>query len=402
MTEDLEKVENFCSKINDLLEYPTSLKSLKGISEETKNTLIRVINFHHLAHEENNSIHAESELIKRFLLPSEFLHQRIKEVTGPVSIHQMSSNKYPQIFYLFGDEHIKTEGCGVNFPYHIGNWIEDTIVNSPVFIDVYVEKVYSYKNYPSLGIFVRERGLKNANDYLDVLYAFFRECFHHIRCKNSEDHICHDYVCQTSRFHYTDMRDLFGTKDQLMAGMVFDKTMRMSQPTLNSIPDTHLEEIIQKLNAYLDFLRDLESIVYRRIKKQFSNISDDHIRITISRKFNECLIKNKRFLNPIKNIDRPKLFGILEYITCLMDYYLIGRCFRDFRKTPLSSGNFQYSRPSYNNIIYTGYYHTNNYVNILLDLGFKVDFENYADRGGNFQCLNISKMKQPMFHQRYT
>lgn len=404
MIEDLKKVENFCYQIKNS-EYPISLKSLIGISEETKNTLLRVINFHHLMNEKGDSVYTESELIKRFLLPSEFLHKRIKEVTGPISIHQMSSNKYPQIFYLFGDEHIKTEGCGVSPPYHIGDWIKDTISNSPVFIDVYVEKSYSYKNYPSTSVFIREKGVESANDYLDVLYAFFRECFYQVQCKNSEsNYVCDDYSCKTSRFHYTDMRDLFETEEQLKGGIIFDKILRTSSSTLKNISDDNIEKIIKKINVYIDFFRDPESIIYRRIEKQFLNISDDHIRITISRKFKDCLKKNKRFLNPIKNknIDYSKIFGILEYGTCLMDYYLIGRCFRNFKKVPSSSGAFKYSRPSYNNIIYSGDYHTNNYVNILLDLGFKIDFENYADRSGNFQCLDIFKMKQPMFHQRYS
>ena len=40
---DLEKVENFCSDIGSTELYPISLKNLKGISFETRNTLLKVI-----------------------------------------------------------------------------------------------------------------------------------------------------------------------------------------------------------------------------------------------------------------------------------------------------------------------------------------------------------------------
>ena len=87
-----------------------------------------------------------------------------------------------------------------------------------------------------------------------------------------------------------------------------------------------------------------------------------------------------------------------------MDYYLLARCFRTYKK----KGG--YSRPSYNNIIYCGAYHIETYVFLLDKLGFKIDAKVDQLLGlymykpnslTKMQCLDISKIKQPLFHQRY-
>ncbi len=61
----------------------------------------------------------------------------------------------------------------------------------------------------------------------------------------------------------------------------------------------------------------------------------------------------------------------------------------------------EYSRPSYNNIIYAGDAHIATYMLKLRALGFTVDYTKHATTKYNFQCIDIYGMKQPMFHQRY-
>ena len=104
----------FFYKVNEEVFHrdPNYLKNLKGISEETKKTLLKVIEEFQNKYNSRDSRYVESELIKRFLLPDKFLKTRIKEVTGPISLHRMTHKYYPHIFYLFGDEHIKSSGCG--------------------------------------------------------------------------------------------------------------------------------------------------------------------------------------------------------------------------------------------------------------------------------------------------
>jgi hypothetical protein len=404
---DFDKVKNFCSYLTlvnrsenkEYSLYPTLLKKLRDISKDTKDILLEVIKNYQIERFFSDSAYTESELIKRFLNPNYFLHRKIENVTGPVSIHQMSHHKYSQIYYILGDIHVRTDGCGDG--YHIGNWLEDTIKNSPVFIDVYVEKAYVYKNYPSIGGRFDRGGskvIRHTDDYIDIVRGFFSECFRHQRYEN---------VCKTSRFHYTDMRDIFETETEFEGGNSFlgehiFKSMRKIE--LENISSIKRDEIVRKLNNYFEFLRNRNSIVYRRINKQFKNIENDKIKNNLKLSFEKDLdfySKYIRNLNPdingnYKNIDSFRIEGILMYVTKLMDFYVIARSFRNFKKV-----KDYYSRPSYNNIIYAGGSHVNNYVNILLNLGFKTDFENYSDRAGTFQCLDISDMKQPMFYQRY-
>jgi hypothetical protein len=417
---DLEKVENFCSyvkKIKDvnLLEsksnniiidnayflYPSLLKKLQGISLETRELLTEVLKNYQLNSitSSSNSGYVESELIKRFLNPTFFLHKKLKDVSGPTSIHQMSHPKHPQIYYVLSDMHIRTDGCG-NMKYHIGNWLEDTIKNSPVFIDVYVEKAYVYKKYPSIGgRFDRvAKVIKPTDDYIDIVRSFFSECFRHQK---------YETVCKTSRFHYTDMRDIFETETQFEGGHSFLNEYifkYIEKIELENMSVIKRDEIVRKLNNYFEFLRNRNSIVYRRIDKQFKNIKDEKLRNKLRLLFEKDLnyySNSIRHISPdingdYQNIESHRMDGILRYVSELMDYYLIARSLRSFKKI-----KDVYSRPSYNNIIYTGGWHVNNYVNILLNLGFKTEFESYSDRGGNLQCLDISDMEQPMFHQRY-
>lgn len=383
---DQRKLEKFCSQVKgEDNEYVNSLKNLSGISDETRKTLIQAIKDYQSKHK-SSSGYVESELIKRFLTGNKFIHQKIKEVSGPVFVYQLSHHTYPQIFYLFGDIHVKTEGCRRSI-YHIGKWIKDTIINSPVFIDVYVEKPYEYKNYISEDVGKME--IQDSNDFLDILYIFFDECFGKKFAKE----------CETSRFHYVDVRYIFETESQYKGGKEF--LFSLEKGIIIRKDEANRREKIKNLISYFNFLKDENSIVYMRIEKQFENIENLHIKKTLKKEFRKCLNENKKYLDKISllveyddvKIDRNILFGLIEFITCLMDYYLMARCFRKFK----GDG---YSRGSYNNIVYTGGSHTVNCVNILLKLGFNIDFSNHA-LGEDFQCLNVSKMKQPMFWQRY-
>ena len=283
----------------------------------------------------------------------------------------------------------------------------DTIFKSPVFIDVYIESAYSYKKYHRL----LPEELKHVNSYLLDTYFSFKDCF----LKK------YDPICQTSRFHYTDMRFIFETKQQAIGYLT---SAEPNKPVT--------AKIIHELNSYIYFLMNKNSFVYRRIKKQFNNITDPRIRTILEQDFKECQEKYQENIKTInlyaliqKGPPYPTVGEVIDssllrgYSRCLMDYYLMARCFRTYSKGE------KYKRPSYNNIIYAGGGHTVNYVTILSKLGFVIDFENVnfdvedpdisekiVSAGGlnnwlklksipDFQCLDVSEMKQPMFYQRY-
>nr|QBK86146.1 MAG: hypothetical protein LCMAC101_07410 [Marseillevirus LCMAC101] len=397
--DDSEKCNEFFAKILTKDRNPDYLKSLVqegGISDETRDILLECIRDYQRKNSESKPGYVESILVSRFLKNTlKFLSQDVAKVEGPVSLFQMSHPDYvtnPQIFYLFGDIHVKINDCR---GYKIDKWIKDTIMYSPVFIDVYIEIPYSYKKYP--GISMRKL---TSNNYLVDTYYSFEHCF--LR-KKSKD------VCLTSRFHYTDMRMIFESVNQQIG-----YAMSMSDILIT-------QEIMDYINSYINFLLDKNSFIHQRIQKQFDNITDPNIKRILEQSFQECQEKYQDYIKPISDssiqskasdVVNPK--ELLKYITCLMDYYLMGRCFRTYKR-----GVFKYHRPSYNNIIYAGEVHRKNYVDILLKLGFVIDFESinfdikilekvspvdYVELMKSipdFQCLDVSGMKQPMFHQRY-
>jgi hypothetical protein len=430
---DLDKTILFCSKLknnpkcsnkfnNDSSSnYPSSLKSLTGISKETKSTLLKVIKEYQSTSDPNDAAYVEAELIRRFLNPSKFLSKNIKTVDGPISFYQMSHPTIPQVFYLFGDMHVRGGGCSDK--YLITEWIKDTIVNSPVFIDVYVEINYSYKNYPTQSKeYTNSISLSNpytvssnnyeSGDYLGDMWSFSEKCF-----KKFKD----DVMCQTSRFHYTDLRSIFETEEQLRGFETLESHVQQSDEYnkiwLDEFKDTYIDDV----NSYLKFLGNKDSFLYKKIRKQFSKIKDKKIRRILEQSFDLCIKRNEKALKLIESswsitpkfMERKRLskyfplkyMTVLRYGTCLMDHYLMARCFRTFNKIKK-----EYNRPSYNNIIYSGDAHTNNYIDILKKIGYIIDYQkinmnrevNDKTVISNFQCLVFDKdFKQPMFQQRY-
>jgi len=370
----LKKVKTFCSDIHDPVKYPNALKTLSGISEETRDILLKEIRKYQKKVDRSSSGYVETELMRRFLRQSYMSQPTVKKIEGPISVFQMSSDKHPHIFYMFGDRHVKLGKCGNITTFT--QWIKDTIINSLVFIDVYVEKPYKYKKYITTELnYSRQCYLTDFRDQ-------FRSCFFKLNTK---------IQCQTARFHYTDIRRITETLYQYYGRKsvtLYDWNRR--------IPET---------NAYIEFVTSPYSIIKTRIRKQFNAIKEKPTRILIENEFKICLYEHgKNIRNIVSGMDYNTIYKILRavkmYNICLMDYYLIARCFRTYDKKE------GYSRPSYNNIIYAGAQHIRNYVKILNKLGFKIDAmadqrNMYEKMPAKMQCLDISKIKQPLFHQRY-
>jgi len=157
-----------------------------------------------------------------------------------------------------------------------------------------------------------------------------------------------------------------------------------------------------------DLFMNKDSFLFQKINKQISNIENDIIKKNIENSFDECLkdkkidrlyIKQGTYIKEAYELlnDKNRRKKLLIYSNCLMDYYLIARSFRSYEET------YGYSRPSYNNIIYAGNTHVKKYVKILKKLGYDEHFKKSCTNSDDksFQCLDISKMEQPMFHQRY-
>ena len=143
---DLKKVKEFGSLLSNKKKYPSALKRLRGISDETKKSLLEVINVLQHTLYPQDAVWVECELIRRFLQPSPFLERTFEQIQGPTSVYELSHETYPHIFYLFGDVHFQ-ENSVCPEAIRIDQYIKDTIDNSPVFIDVFVEEPYIHEKY---------------------------------------------------------------------------------------------------------------------------------------------------------------------------------------------------------------------------------------------------------------
>lgn len=379
---DFYKIQKFCDSLTSPELYLNSLLELKGISEKTKRILLKVIAQYQTQKDRYSAGYVETELIKRFLSPSPFLNERFRQIQGPASIRYMCSNEYPQIFYLLGDVHIRQSTCPKRL--EVGEWLLNTIINSPVFIDVFLETPYMSEGYfiPKKGIF-RE----TSNTYIKDVNVKFKNC---ILGDN-------DPICQTARFHYTDMRSVYETKKQREGASIF-KNIKKGKATKEQIKKW------KYINDWLSFLRDPHSIIYTRIEKQIHNIENPKIRSYLHKSYQNCIrsshfLKNVNLEGVMTNKQAQRIIPIEKiknYRICLMDHYLMARCFRTFRQT---SG---YSKPPSNIIIYAGDHHIGNYIDILQNLGFEIKYKNVSRiKKSNYQCIDISGMEQPMFHSRY-
>lgn len=388
----IEKVKEMCDMIK--AEDPCFLKAFSGFSENTKNIILKEVEKYQKENvNSKKSSYIICELIRRFLSPSLFLNKKFHKIKGPVSIYQLSHKNYPHIFYLFGDDHRSRETVcpereGIN------QYIKSLVENSPVFIDVYIEYQYYYKNYfkyidqPDIE-YDAKRG------FLDESYFLFDDCFNK---KNSD-------ACTTSRFHYTDVRFIFESEEQVRGySRIFE--IRFKSNVFRS------ERNIKDIKACVDFKNNKNSFIYKRLEKQIENIDEDKIRAVIRKMYDENVSKKFNHKIPTKESSRNEqlsfMYAFLNFFVTndnnIIDIYVLSRCFRKFKKTE------RYSFPSYNNIIYFGASHIFYYLKVLETLGFKVEFkdEGVMKLGGakwfdhkKLRCIDISQMEQPMFCQRY-
>jgi len=370
---DLENVEKLCEALQN--EDPNFLKFLGDMSPETLEIIEKVSKENFGC--ENKGVIAI--MIHKFLTGKRFTMP--KNILGPVSLVQMEHPNYPHIFYMFGDIHHKLGKCKNSTA--INHFIRNIINNLPVFIDVYLESPYKYKDYRAVDL--------PSGSYIYDTTKEFKKKLYEAEFKK----------CPTSRYHYTDIRSLFETHkfDKGLVNLyVFDQW-----PVLN-------KEDYKEIFNFFAFFSDEDSIPVKRIIKQFSNIQIYEIREKLSKGFNDCLKraklsteKMKLDLEPYENLDIPLytssiekgLLSILEYMNAVIEYYMLARVFRSYKK-----GTGKYNWASYNNILYTGRDHTFNMQDILEGLGFSVVIMSAAMVGERYQCLDVSDV-DPMFHQRY-
>lgn len=140
-----------------------------------------------------------------------------------------------------------------------------------------------------------------------------------------------------------------------------------------------IKEIIYNKLTLTKILNEIVFENNKLIKKEMNGVINDEIQNKIkkfiTKKYND-IMANLTFIN----------LTILTIDGYVMDTYLLARLFK---------------KSMWNNpktaVIFTGYFHSNNYTEFLLDV---MDFKIVAEaRPINRRCLNIEGFKQPLFRK---
>ena len=287
---------------------------------------------------------------------------------GPISMTQMSTTKYGGYkVLLFGDHHVKLAKCpnGKKTEEYIQNYIFDIVkLKFPEKIDLFIEEPYEknklnsivHKNY-NIGSYLAETILKNP-------------CFSWDKTE-----------CSTNfpnlRAHYTDLRqsmsegitnETIKIKDIIFNDIGFMNILLYGGKEIFKLPKKEKERIYNHINNILDKWTFDTIINSRKIKKQFDNIKNNKLRNKLIEIFKEGyeLIYNKSKNESIEELILNN--NLLTLTIYIIDIYTLGRFFRSYENT----GHF--GDEARNSIFYFGNVHIQRFINILKQLGFKIDY----------------------------
>ena len=343
---------------------------------------------------------------------------------GPVSISEYYSSEYDMHIYLYGDKHMKGFHYGEIESIKIDDFIEKTIqMNKNVPIDIYLELPYQEKT-------TMPKYFESDISYIHDVKNKFYECLYKKDCKYPN-----------LRVHYNDFRSIMN-KEYIESYQIRGPTYILIQFLAGDWEDIlYLEKsteiLLEKLrNVFLKSQHDnmfdlLYSIydIHGKITKQYNNIKNTKIIQIIRKYYIDLYTTNnynkktvlKQLNDSISKINESDLYKqvyrkeehekikqiLINILIPILDVYLVGRLFRDYKETD------KYSGIAKNSMIYVGQLHIINIRNILNLLGFKyinhvgiTDIEdvdkmmerNEIEKIVNMQLNDISGFMQPFFY----
>jgi len=328
-------------------------------------------------------------------------------LTDILSLSYHTSSIYFKNIYLFGEDHYPGKKCNLLKINEIKKEIKDerkgikcvdfiieNITKIPKFIDLFLELPIQNNSYSPF-----------SNNLLKLT-------------EQKRDNI---------RIHNSDIRNIDGNNFFIELSRIADLEAFVSINDLNNyiivldhlnhfltsekyIKDRKVYEHVIEKQSYKNFMNYIISIYNQfKLNKQYESaykpvqkLLIDHFEESI-KKLNLKYFKLNTINKLLNSLPRDKLptgdMKDLLYTICndwidltvpIFDIYLFSRVFRTFRQV-----KYKNSKPPENIIIYTGNYHAEVYRKLLKKLAFKQEFiSNTKEK--NF-CINISKLKQPLF-----
>jgi hypothetical protein len=302
-----------------------------------------------------------------------------KWLEGPISLTELYSERYNKHVYLFGDHHVRETTCQNNpDTISIKDLINKTcVINSDQVIDLFGEV--------PIGDLYEQR-FSFPDIYLRDIDNLKTGCGHR---KNTE--CAFDNV----RFHYSDMRQSYIPSAGILIRLFYEKDF------------SRKKEILQQgENEFMEFYgkptwkKEVKDLFFK-IKKQIDNIQYPELYLLLIDMYEDVLEDIIFVFERVKTHythGSSLSFSVGGYLgkvdakfTKLLDVYILSRMFRTFNQV-----KDRYSEPPKNIIIYAGDLHSQALKRTLTSLGFHTLFET-SDRDGSHQCLDISKLQQPLF-----
>lgn len=364
-----------------------------------------------------------------------------KFIGGPYTLTVHWSKEYQKMIYIFGENHsykIECDKVGsfkkVDVITPIENYLSDLILNTDVFIDLYIEfPAYSkiYKEYND-----RFKPFQE-NFRLNKLFEQFKKCLQYTTRSAKQ--------CKLARVHYFDAR--FEDKEGMLEGTNLISLYRLYveliincvdpaiqadsfkilinynpkiMTVLKGLSSNTEEEFVKfcesqlydnyYVNKELDKIKEnlsLKKIILEFAKEQFLDYGIIHrtmfkINIPIIFRYLEKNDPSQAEKENFKRLFIDTYDATLSINAIVSDVYLLSRIFKDFDITKLEEkgyiGATDQPLRAHNIIIYTGNNHADRHRKFLEILKFKpIGSSGKSSDYPSKYCIDMKTIKQPFF-----
>ncbi len=319
---------------------------------------------------------------------------------GPISIRYMKHPKYPHKICLLGDYHNK---FGIPCPGRsvaVDQWIKN-LVDSNIELDLYLETPFVTKDQ-DIGVVSKYANATEENYMTDVVKQFHLSCFHHTKTE------CN---INNTRIHYSDFRDRVFTRFPLFDLITDIVESYEFNLKLMSRDGLSLEGLIQSIRNNLGLLQNFtdpnkireilyDEFVMNKLQKQIDNVRDEYqgivdVILDDLIRTEDALYQNGKYITEeememISKFDMRNLRQIVSIVYRVSTYYIdrlnmygdsyiLLRIFRSFKN----------QEDRLNSLIYLGDIHVEYIEQVLRDIGFYVEYEDFSET----QCLDIGGLK---------
>ena len=309
---------------------------------------------------------------------------KVKNIEGPFGLTRMlfkgDDHCASKVFHLFHDVHVLTTTKCHDKPgtLQIVEFFDRLLTEPPYMIDFMLE-TYEYD----------ENDLDGC--YLTKLRNKFYQCFTRQTRLDGQCNVNLDRV----RFHFNDVRLNWGPQRLELALNEWKKAMDEN--------DSYIAEWTHDMYSMLGYSVDQWDTHLRktlRVDKQLRQCSPQ-VRDIINVWMNEKL-RDPEYVAPLhalkswyanptlenfEAVDPKRGFSMnLDLLIIYMDAYTVARAFRKFHQK-----KNEYSKDMRNIFLYTGGFHTKNYIELLGRLGCVKDGEVVNPRPKYMQCIPVEQ-----------